>query len=199
MFRVVRHFIIGWSFGVSNRFCQETVKPTRYLFGKTGERHTYVVLYHLLHVARVAMLYTPSRVENIIILHVDQETLAMASTVTTATTKPLHVLRGLLRTLKRDLPADLAKKAPSLSTVPPTRAFVLQQYRASRHVDCPQETAHLRQLAADFLQLQKDLLERKRLYELDAGAEAILTPKEMSRRAAARAGLQIPELDPKLE
>ena len=125
--------------------------------------------------------------------------IAAGAVTRTTITKPLHVLRGLLRTLKRDLPADLAKKAPSLSVGTPTRAFVLQQYRASRRLNGPQETAQLRQLAADFLQLQKDLMERKRLYELYAGAEAVLTPKEMSRRAAARAGLQIPDLDPELE
>jgi hypothetical protein len=37
------------------------------------------------------------------------------------------------------------------------------------------------------------------LYELDAGAEKKLSPKEMSRRAAARAGLQLPILNPDLE
>ena len=123
----------------------------------------------------------------------------MASAAATSTTKPLHVLRGLLRVLKRELPEDLAKKAPALSSRTPTGAFVLQQYRASCQVACPDEAAQLQQLAADFLLLQKDLAARNRLYELDAGAESVFTPKEMSRRAAARAGLQLPDLDPTLQ
>ena len=47
-------------------------------------------------------------------------------------------------------------------------------------------------LAQNYLQLQQDLAERARLYELDTGAEQVLTAKEMSRRAAARAGLALP-------
>ena len=113
--------------------------------------------------------------------------------------QPLHVLRALLRHLKTEQPKDLAKKAPQNDGVSvPTRAFVLQQYRASRNAP-PEETAHLRRLASDFLALKEDLKERKRLYELDTGAEQVLTPKEMSRRAAARAGLQLPDLNPKLD
>ena len=120
-----------------------------------------------------------------------------------ASTKPLHVLRGILRHLGRELPEDIAKKqAPALisgantSSSIPTRSFLLQQYRVSRDAT---ETSQLRQLAANFLALQKDLKERDRLYELDGSAETLLTPKEMSRRAAARAGLQLPDLDPKLD
>jgi hypothetical protein len=40
-----------------------------------------------------------------------------------------------------------------------------------------------------------DLKERARLHELDQGADEKLSPKELSRRAAARAGLQLPVLD----
>ncbi|CAB9526379.1 expressed unknown protein [Seminavis robusta] len=114
-----------------------------------------------------------------------------------SSTKPIHVLRGLLRHMDRTLPQEIAAKGPSSSTIP-ARSFVLQQYRASQQVSCPDETAQLRQLASDFLQLHRDLKERDRLYELDAGVESVLTPKEMSRRAAARAGLQLPDLDPNL-
>ena len=55
--------------------------------------------------------------------------------------------------------------------------------------------APLRNMAHDFYVLQSDLAERARLHELDAGADIKLSPKELSRRAAARAGLQLPDLD----
>lgn len=47
-------------------------------------------------------------------------------------------------------------------------------------------------MAETFHSLQQDLVERGRLYRLDASAEAVLSPREVSRRAAARAGLQLP-------
>ena len=52
-----------------------------------------------------------------------------------------------------------------------------------------------RRIAYDFFILRKDLTERARLHELDQGADEKLSPKELSRRAAARAGLQLPKLD----
>lgn len=48
------------------------------------------------------------------------------------------------------------------------------------------------QAIGNYVQLLRDLAERERLYQLDAGAEQTLSPKELSRRAAARAGLQLP-------
>jgi hypothetical protein len=36
------------------------------------------------------------------------------------------------------------------------------------------------------------MMQRIHLQSLDAGVEELLTPKEMSRRAAARAGLSMP-------
>ena len=118
----------------------------------------------------------------------------------TTATKPLHVLRGILRNLKTELPTELAaKKAASDTAVATTRTFVLDQYRAARQVSSPEKTAHLQSFASEFLALQEDLKERNRLYELDTGAETVLTPMEMSRRAAARAGLQLPDLNPKLD
>ena len=122
-----------------------------------------------------------------------------------SSTKPLHVLRAILRNLKTKLPADFAGRkqtanaaaAPTAMTT--TRDFVLEQYRASRDISSKEEVARLRQLAWDFLALRKDLQEREKLYELDSGAETMFSPKEMSRRAAARAGLQLPDLDPDLK
>ena len=45
-----------------------------------------------------------------------------------------------------------------------------------------------------FHELQKDLHARAELYAIDTGAENQLDAREMSRRAAARAGLQLPIL-----
>lgn len=59
----------------------------------------------------------------------------------------------------------------------------------------PKSATALRTMAYDFYTLQSDLAERARLHELDAGADVKLSPKELSRRAAARAGLQLPNLD----
>lgn len=115
-------------------------------------------------------------------------------------TKPIHVLRSLLRNLKTRLPQD-ASAAPTASAVAaarPTQAFVLEQYRAHQRVECPDEASRLRQLAAEFLVLRGDINQRERLYDLDASAETQLSPREMSRRAAARAGLALPDLDPNL-
>lgn len=122
-------------------------------------------------------------------------------TVSPSTTKPpLHVLRGILRHLKIELPKELAKKASSPSTASNNaRTFVLEQYRASQHITSPTQIIQLRQMAIDYLALRNDLSERAKLYELDTGAEVKLSPKEMSRRAAARAGLQLPDLNPKLD
>ena len=75
----------------------------------------------------------------------------------------------------------------------------MEQYRLNKAVSSPQKATELRKLAFDYFKLKTDLAERERLYEIDAGADNKLTPKELSRRAAARAGLQLPDLDPDLE
>jgi hypothetical protein len=54
------------------------------------------------------------------------------------------------------------------------------------------ERGRLRKLAEDYYFLKRDLVSRAELHALDAGADTILTPMETSRRAAARAGLQLP-------
>lgn len=54
-------------------------------------------------------------------------------------------------------------------------------------------------LAYEYLTLRQHMDERKRLQQLDSGVETKLSPREMSRRAAARAGLQLPDLDPNLK
>lgn len=71
------------------------------------------------------------------------------------------------------------------------RNFVMNQYRASLQAS-PQEMDGLRATARNYYRLVSDTSERGKLHELDGGAENKLGPKEMSRRAAARAGLSLP-------
>ena len=80
-----------------------------------------------------------------------------------------------------------------------TQNYILEQYRASQSIASQEKVEELRYVAYHYYALKQDLAERERLQELDTGAEVKLTPKEMSRRAAARAGLQLPELNPDLE
>ena len=74
------------------------------------------------------------------------------------------------------------------------RQHVISQYKQSITAS-PQQAEHLRKIAYDYLKLKNDLAERGRLHELDAGADTQLSGMELSRRAAARAGLQLPKLD----
>ena len=72
------------------------------------------------------------------------------------------------------------------------RKFVLNQFREQQ--DMSQSEQKQRKLMAyDYWKLVSDLSERKYLHELDGGAENKLSPREMSRRSAARAGLRLPE------
>ena len=63
----------------------------------------------------------------------------------------------------------------------------------------PEKVDALRKMAFEYYTLREDIAERSRLHEMDTGAEVQLSAKEMSRRAAARAGLQLPDLNPDLE
>lgn len=143
---------------------------------------------------------------------------------TTSTTNPLHILRGILRLVKTPpLPKELARKQQQQllqGTSPPrlnsAQTFILQQYREAKTIEIKKKNAdgpptgggarkeeqnnikmndNLQTLATNYYQLQKDIAERARLYELDTGAEVVLSPIESSRRAAARAGLQLPKLN----
>jgi hypothetical protein len=62
----------------------------------------------------------------------------------------------------------------------------------------PQKTDELQTLAFEYFSLRHDIAERAKLHQLDTGAEEQLSPRELSRRAAARAGLQLPKLNPDL-
>jgi hypothetical protein len=111
--------------------------------------------------------------------------------MTAGTTPPLHVLRGILRHIR-----SVSKQAKTNVTGPnPLGKHVLRQYRSSQHVG-QDEGSHLRKVAYDYFVLKRDLVERAKLHELDGGAEIKLSPRELSRRAAARAGLQLPETVP---
>ena len=112
--------------------------------------------------------------------------------------KPLHVLRGILRSIQVPPMVSMTEVRKPIqkgqeSTVHHLRQEILQQYRQSKDVSCPHEMKRLRKMAYDYYILRNDLKERCRLYELDGGAEVKLSPKELSRRAAARAGLQLPK------
>ena len=116
--------------------------------------------------------------------------------------KPLHVLRGIFRTLKTPLLSeDLVRKstAPSVNRsnkvrINETTAFLIRQYRMAETLTSDVEREKMRKMATEFYQLRRDVAARGELYALDAGADQVLTPHETSRRAAARAGLQLPEL-----
>ena len=98
---------------------------------------------------------------------------------------PIHVLRGILRLLKRG----------DSSNIVATREYILEEYRRSKHISSLSKVQELQKLALDYYSLKEDLAERERLQKLDTGAEVQLSPKEMSRRAAARAGLQLPDVN----
>mmetsp|Transcript_2837 Transcript_2837/g.5911 ORF Transcript_2837/g.5911 Transcript_2837/m.5911 type:complete len:108 (+) Transcript_2837:88-411(+) len=94
---------------------------------------------------------------------------------------PVHVLRGIIRHLKSRCKSS-------------ENEFVLNRHREYAHLPASStEAARLRSVASDYLSLISDVEERRRLHDLDAGVEKKLDPKEMSRRAAARAGLQMPK------
>ncbi|KAL7497882.1 hypothetical protein ACHAWT_009125 [Skeletonema menzelii] len=119
--------------------------------------------------------------------------------MTAATTPPIHVLRGILRLVKKTSPnAAVATSTSSQLTNGGNELslhqHVISQYRQSISAT-PQQAQHLRKVAYDYLNLKKDLTERGRLHELDTGADVKLSPRELSRRAAARAGLQLPVMD----
>jgi hypothetical protein len=72
---------------------------------------------------------------------------------------------------------------------------VLEQYRANVDSADPVQQQKLRKMAVDAARLADALSERKKLYDMDAGAEVQLSGPELTRRAAARAGLLPPDMD----
>jgi hypothetical protein len=131
---------------------------------------------------------------------------------TTRATTPLHVSRGLFRLLKTPYLSEQlltkynAKQATTAKVAAvsnkqisnSTTAFLMNQYRKHQSLAGSDAEAQ-RKLALDTYRLRRDLAEREFLHSMDTGAEEVLTPKEMSRRAAARAGLYMPESYEKTE
>lgn len=125
--------------------------------------------------------------------------------MTSAGTPPLHVFRGILRLLKQSTPSKspYASSPAAAAALPETqpknaqltlRQHITSQYRQSQSLS-PDKAIIQRQIAYDFFVLKRDLKERARLHSLDQGADEKLSPRELSRRAAARAGLQLPLSD----
>lgn len=89
--------------------------------------------------------------------------------------------------------------------------FLIQQYRMAASVSsssptddttttptqvshsCTQHQQQQHRLAMEYYLLRQDIHQRGELYMIDTGADQQLSPHELSRRAAARAGLQLPE------
>mmetsp|Transcript_30461 Transcript_30461/g.65367 ORF Transcript_30461/g.65367 Transcript_30461/m.65367 type:complete len:128 (+) Transcript_30461:262-645(+) len=116
----------------------------------------------------------------------------------------VHVLRGILRRLKVNK-SELAASHRQRSWKSAPGSYVLGRYSSSNNSNIdPQQNRgavtkeDLHKLAYEYLILRQDIDERLRLQRLDTGAENQLSPKEMSRRAAARAGLELPKLNPNL-
>jgi len=134
----------------------------------------------------------PSRRRQItlpLVLQIPNKTTKMVSTPR----PPIQVLRGILRNLR---PPPHAK----VTRPPVTREYILSRYRASDASNTSLDQLHrLRILSEEYYNLQKAIAERAELHKLDQGAEDQLSPKELSRRAAARAGLQLPQLNPEID
>lgn len=109
-------------------------------------------------------------------------------------TPSLHILRGLLRQLRPTGGGTVG--SPGASAV--ARKYVVAQYRVTQSTPGLEKAEELQALAFEYFTLRRDIAERSKLHQLDTGAEEQLSPKELSRRAAARAGLQLPKLNPDL-
>ena len=131
--------------------------------------------------------------------------------MTAGKTPPIHVLRGLLRQIrtapKQEMPKstsaattleiESSNRDPNTNTIATTSdtpliSHVLSQYRTHQTAP-PAQASILRKMAYDLYTLKKNLRDRGELHQLDGGAEVKLSPKELSRLAAHRAGLELPE------
>ena len=86
------------------------------------------------------------------------------------------------------------RTAVSSSTTSNTTATTAEMndssHRNHHHI---QQQQQLQRFATELHRLRHDIQERGALYLIDTGADQQLSPHELSRRAAARAGLQLPE------
>ena len=118
-----------------------------------------------------------------------------------STIPPVHVLRGILRYLKKSCPSCTTPSTVPLAhgstqiRVTSMRQYLISQYRETLALSLTPDSSiavQKRRLAYDYYLLLSNISERGSLFELDGGAETKLSPKEYTRRAAARAGLIVP-------
>jgi 3'-phosphoadenosine 5'-phosphosulfate sulfotransferase (PAPS reductase)/FAD synthetase len=129
----------------------------------------------------------------------------MTPTVATASKSTLQTtVRSLLRFLKTPPLAPhlqskvINKEKTTAARYNAIQSFVLKTVREKSQQSSSNNSNQFL-LLQRFHALQKDLHARAELYAMDTGAENQLDAKEMSRRAAARAGLQLPILRDDLE
>ena len=109
--------------------------------------------------------------------------------------------------------AEIATTSNNKSRSNASTKFLIQQYRMASLSSTTPNTAttevnhnttmsrkqhHQQQqlqqrFASELYLLRQDIHQRGELYLIDTGADQQLSPHELSRRAAARAGLQLPE------
>jgi phage terminase large subunit GpA-like protein len=87
-----------------------------------------------------------------------------------------------------------------------TTKFLLDQYRQYNKNNNKNKNSTTNNINDDLIeivngtyQLKNDINERLKLLLLDTGVEELLSPMEMSRRAAARAGLLLPESNDEMD
>lgn len=119
---------------------------------------------------------------------------------------PTHVLRGIMRHLKKTCPSCTAPVLASQVAVGSVnsdeqqvsiRRYLMSLYRETSAQTMElkptnETTVHKQRMAHEYCMLLTNLSNRAKLFELDGGVETKLSPKEYTRRAAARAGLAVP-------
>jgi hypothetical protein len=112
----------------------------------------------------------------------------MSSNVTS-----IRLVRKIVRKLRTNV-ALLGEGRSADSSIKTTRQFIFAKTRNSVS-ESSSKSDSLLKLGENYAKLLEDLKERERLLRLDTGVENKLSPKEMSRRAAARSGLLLPDVN----
>lgn len=130
-------------------------------------------------------------------------------------TPVMHVSKDIVKKRTPDIVASVTTEAATTNATNHSKSrsnastrFLIQQYRKASlsSSTTPQTTTtevnhsaaiHQQQIqqrfATELYLLRQDIHQRGELYLMDTGADQQLSPHELSRRAAARAGLQLPE------
>jgi hypothetical protein len=103
----------------------------------------------------------------------------------------LQLVRKIVRKLRTNVALLGEGGRGGDSSAKTTRQYVLTKTRHAASESSSSDSLH--KLGESYAKLLEDLRERERLLRLDTGVENKLTPKEMSRRAAARSGLLLPD------